>query len=151
MRLRWVCAVEVGVTSVAAPENPAVALKMVNQFVALQCFGVPASTRKRKQFDQVGIGGRRVWIRDGEGPSLLQMHLSNVFERAGDHKARVGEVEALSGDTRKVEHLGNNHSIIAAREKVGYVVAQHLFQDNREAQSLERPSVGVHTRINAPL
>jgi len=61
---------------------------------------------------------------------LLQVHLRNILKGAGDHEARVGKVETLAEDAGKVEDLGHYHAVIAARKEVGYVVAQHHFQDS---------------------
>lgn len=86
--------------------------------------------RKREQFDQVGIGGRCVWIRYRERFALLQMQLRDILESTGNHEARVGKVEALANGAGKVEDFGHYHAVVAARQKVGYMVAQHLFQNS---------------------
>ena len=83
--------------------------------------------RKRKQFDQVGISGHRVGIRNRQGLSFLQMHLRYFLQGARNHQPRVSKVEALANDARKVQDLGDDHSIIPTRKKVSYVVAQHPF------------------------
>jgi hypothetical protein len=81
--------------------------------------------RKRKQFDQIGIGGRRVWIWNRERFPFLQMHLRDVLKRAGDHESRIGEVKALANGAWKVQNFGDHHSVIPARQVVSYVVSQH--------------------------
>jgi len=81
----------------------------------------------RNQLDQIGIGGRSFWIRNGKGLSVLQMHLRDILKGTGDHEARVGKVKALANDARKVQDFSNNHPVIAARQEVGYVVTQHFF------------------------
>jgi hypothetical protein len=53
------------------------------------------------------------------------MHLSNVLKRTCDHETSVGEVEALAGDPRKIQDFGHDHTVIPARQVVGYVIAQH--------------------------
>ncbi len=50
--------------------------------------------------------------------------------RAGEHDARVGEIEALADDTGEVQDFGHNHTVAIAREEVNYVVAQHRLQDS---------------------
>jgi hypothetical protein len=61
--------------------------------------------------------------------SLLQMHLCDILESARDHEARVGQVKALAEDAGKVQDFGHHHAVISAGQVVGYVIAQHFFQD----------------------
>ena len=74
-----------------------------------------------------GVNGRRVWIRHRWRFTFLKVHLSDFFECASDHQARIGEVEALTEDTRKVQDFGYNHVVVPAGQIIGYVVAQHFF------------------------
>jgi hypothetical protein len=61
------------------------------------------------------------------------MHLRNIVKGAGDHEARVREVEALADDAREIQDLGHDHSVFPARQEVAYVVAQHLSQNTASA------------------
>jgi hypothetical protein len=107
----------------------------------------------RNQFDQVGVGGRRVWIRNRERFPLLQMHLCDILESARDHEARIGEVKALAENAWEVENLGHHHTVIPARQVVGYVIAQHCFQDSA-AESLavvSAPCWRARYHMNTPM
>jgi hypothetical protein len=67
--------------------------------------------RKRKQFDQVGVGGRRVPVCEQERFLFLQMQLCDVLKGAGYRQARVGKIEASTEPTSC--HAGTGRMVVA--------------------------------------
>lgn len=73
-------------------------------------------------------------LRDGQGSALFDPQLRDVFERAGDHRTRIGKVEALAHHARKIEHTGNNHAFVSPRQIERDMISEHDFSIARECR-----------------
>ena len=67
----------------------------------------------------------RVVRRNRERLPLFKQCLSEVFESACDHKASVGQIEALRNRTGKIERLRHHHFSWHVREVERDVIAEH--------------------------
>lgn len=80
---------------------------------------------KRDQFNEVGIGGRRVGIRDGQRLAFFDIQLSQVFESTRDHHAGVCQIEALRHRSRKIQGFRDHHSARSARKIERDAISKH--------------------------
>ena len=58
-------------------------------------------------------------------PSLLQIDLRHIFQRARDHGAGVLQIESLTRDAGKIQHLGYDHLVRRIRQKIRHMILEH--------------------------
>ena len=69
----------------------------------------------------------RIWVRHRQGLSPLQEALSEILHGAGDHHAGVGQIEALSDGSRKIEGFRNHHLAGCAWKVESNMIAEHAL------------------------
>lgn len=102
--------------------------------------------RQRNEFDEVGIRVGYISRRDGERPTLLQQHLREILQSAGDHQARVLKIESLGDGSRKIESFCHDHLTGRLRHVERYVVTKHTTMIIR----LRMTSLLLHERGGTP-
>ncbi|HTW64411.1 MAG TPA: hypothetical protein VME17_07330 [Bryobacteraceae bacterium] len=103
----------------------AAARQMSYSFMPLQTLDKSASTESGS--NSIRSASAAVTSGFGIGKAFLEVHLSDVFERARDPDPRAWQVKALAHHAGKVENLCHHHTVRAARQEISHVVAQHLL------------------------
>ena len=79
------------------------------------------------QFNEVGLrisGGSRG---SRQRTSFFQVGFSHLFQSARNHRASTGQIKSLANDSRKIQHLRDDHPVFPARQVEGDVVLQHAL------------------------